>query len=61
MEGLEHYMVQGEMVLLKGVHFGTLYMLQGSTISDGCNSFIVHDIGVEEEITPTAFGEKVML
>ena len=28
-------MVRGEMVLLKGVHFGTLYMLKGSTISDG--------------------------
>jgi hypothetical protein len=37
------------MVLLKGVHFGNLYKLQGSTISDGCNSYIVPDIGVEEE------------
>jgi hypothetical protein len=54
-------MVQGEMVLLKGVQFGTLYKLQGSTISDGCNSSIVPDIGVEEEITPTVSGEKVML
>jgi hypothetical protein len=49
------------MVLLKGVWFGTLYKLQGITISDGCNSSIVPDIGVEEEITPTISGEKVML
>jgi hypothetical protein len=41
-------MVQGEMVLLKGVWFGTLYKLQGITISDGCNISIVPDIGFEE-------------
>jgi hypothetical protein len=54
-------MVRGAMVLLKGVRFGTLYKLQGSTISDGCNSSIVPNIGVEEERTPTVSGEKVML
>ena len=54
-------MVQGEMVLLKGVQFGTLYKLQGSTISDGCNSSIVPNIGEEEEKSPTISGEKVML
>jgi hypothetical protein len=54
-------MVRGEMVLLKGVRFGTLYKLQGITISDGCNSFFVLDIGVEEERTPKVSGEKVML
>jgi hypothetical protein len=54
-------MVRGEMMLMKGVHFGTLYKLLGSTISDGCNSSIVPDIGVEEERTPIVFGEKVML
>jgi hypothetical protein len=54
-------MVRGAMVLLKGVQFGTLYKLQGSTISDGCNSSIVPDIGVEEERNPTISGEKVML
>ena len=48
-------------MLLKGVWFGTLYKLQGSTISDGCNSSIFHGIGVEEEITPTISREKVML
>jgi hypothetical protein len=53
-------MVQGEMVLLKGVRFRTPYKMQGSTISDGCNSSIVPDIGFEEEITPTVSREKVM-
>ena len=54
-------MVRGEMVFLKGVWIGTLYKLQGSTISDGCNSSIVLDIEVEEERTPIVSGEKVML
>jgi hypothetical protein len=54
-------MVQGAMVLLRGVRSGTLYKMQGSTISDGCNSSIVPNIGVEEEKTPIISGEKVML
>jgi hypothetical protein len=54
-------MVRRAMVLMKGVRFGTLYNLLGSTISDGCNSSNVPDIGVEEEINPTVSGEKVML
>jgi hypothetical protein len=54
-------MVRGAMVLLKVVHIGTLYKLQGSTISDGCNSSIVPNIGVEEEKNPTVSIEKVML
>ena len=54
-------LVRGEIVLMKGVWFGTLYKLLGSTISDGCNSSIILDIGVEEEITPTVSGEKVMM
>jgi hypothetical protein len=49
------------MVLLKGVQIGTLYKMQGNTISDGCNSSIFPDIGVEEEKNPTVSGEKVML
>jgi hypothetical protein len=49
------------MVLLKGVQIGNLYKLQGITISDGCNSSIVLDIGEEEEKTPTVSREKVML
>jgi hypothetical protein len=38
-------MVQGEMVFLKGVWIGNLYNMQGRTISNGCNSSIVYDIG----------------
>ena len=41
-------MVRGAMVLLKVVQFGNLYKIQGITISDGCDSSIVPDIGVEE-------------
>jgi len=48
-------------VLLKGVRFGTLYKLQGSTITVRCNSSIDLDIGVEEETTPTVSGEKVTM
>jgi hypothetical protein len=54
-------MVRGEMVLLRGVWIGTLYKLLGSTISDGCNSSIVPEIGAEEGKTPTVSGEKTML
>jgi hypothetical protein len=54
-------MVQGAMVLLKGVRIGTLYKMQGRTISNGCNSSIVLDIGAEEEKTPTIYGENNML
>jgi hypothetical protein len=43
-------------MLLKGVQFGTLYKLQGRTISDGCNSCIVPNIGVEEERMPIVSG-----
>jgi hypothetical protein len=54
-------MVQEAMVLLKEVRFGARYKLQGSTISDGCNSSIVTEIGREEEKTPRISGEKTML
>jgi hypothetical protein len=53
--------VRGKMVLLKGVWFGTLYKFQGSTISDGCNSSIVLDIGFEGERNPIVSREKVMM
>jgi hypothetical protein len=46
-------MVRGEMVLLKGIWFVTLYRMQGSTINYGCNNSIILDIGVDEEINPT--------
>jgi hypothetical protein len=54
-------MVRGEMALLKGVRIGTMYKMQGSTISDGCNSSIVSEIRVEEEKTPRVFEENIML
>jgi hypothetical protein len=54
-------MVRGEMVFLKGVRFGTMYKMQGRTISDGCNSLVVLDIVAEEEKTHIVFGEKTML
>jgi hypothetical protein len=54
-------MVQGEMVLLKGVQLGSMYKMKGRKISDGYNSSIVRDIGVEEERTPTVSREKVMV
>jgi hypothetical protein len=49
------------MVLLNGVRFETWYKMQGSTISDGCNSSVVPNIGFEEEITSTISGEKVLM
>jgi hypothetical protein len=47
-------------VLMKGVRFGTLYRMLERTSSDGCNSSIVPNIGVEEERTPTVSRKKVM-
>eukprot|EP00253_Pinus_taeda_P020785 PITA_20785 len=34
-------MVQGALVLMRGVRIGALYKLQGSTVIDGCNSSVV--------------------
>jgi hypothetical protein len=34
-------MVRGAMVLMRGVHCGTLYKLLGSTYTNGCNSYVV--------------------
>jgi len=34
-------MVRGEKVYMQGFWIGTLYKLQGSTIINGCNSFVV--------------------
>ena len=42
-------MVRGEMFFLKGVRIGTLHKMLGITISDGCNSSFVPEIGAEEE------------
>eukprot|EP00253_Pinus_taeda_P015604 PITA_15604 len=40
-------MVRGALVLMWGVQIGTLYKLQGSTIIDGCNSYVVPESGAE--------------
>jgi hypothetical protein len=54
-------MVQGEMVLPRGVWIGTLYNMLGTIISDGCNYSIVLEIGFEEVKTPTISREKTTL
>ena len=51
-------MVQGALVLIQGVRIGTLYKLQGSTIIDGCNSFVVPKSGAESLVVSR---EKTML
>ena len=42
----------------RGVRIGTLYKLQGSTIVDGCNSYVVPESGAKNLVV---FGEKTML
>jgi len=49
------------MVLMRGVHNGTLHKLLGSTISNGCNNYVVPEGGNEEDKTLTLSGEKTML
>eukprot|EP00253_Pinus_taeda_P035892 PITA_35892 len=51
-------MVQGALVLMRGVWIGTLYKLQGSTVVDGCNSSMVPENGAENLVVS---GEKTML
>ena len=51
-------MVRGALVLMQGVRIGTLNKLQGSTVVDGCNSFVVPESGAENLVV---FGEKTML
>jgi hypothetical protein len=40
-------MVQGKTMLMRGVQIGNLYKLLGSTITNGCNSYIVIEGGNE--------------
>ena len=51
-------MVQGALILMWGVHIGTLYKLQGSNVVDGCNSYMVPKNGVENLVVS---GENTML
>jgi hypothetical protein len=52
-------MVRGVMALMRGVRNGTLYNLLGSTISNGCNNFVVCE--GEEDKTLMVSREKTML
>ena len=51
-------MVWGALVLMWGVWTRTLYKLQGSTIIDGCNNYVVPESGAE---SLAVSGEKTML
>ena len=51
-------MVQGALLLMRGVRIGTLYKLQGSTVIDGCNNFMVPESGAESLVVS---GENTML
>eukprot|EP00253_Pinus_taeda_P034309 PITA_34309 len=51
-------LVRGALVLIWGVRIGTLYKLQGSTVVDECNSFMVPENGAENLVVS---GEKTML
>ena len=51
-------MVQGALVLMRGVWTRTMYKLQGSTVVDGCNSYVVHESGAQNLVVS---GEKTML
>eukprot|EP00253_Pinus_taeda_P021650 PITA_21650 len=47
-EKYTYKMVQGALILMRGVQIGTLYKLQGSIIIDGCNSSVVPESGAEK-------------
>ena len=40
-------MVLGALVLMQGIRIGTLYKFLGSTVIDGCNSYVVPESGVK--------------
>jgi len=53
-------MVCGAMVLMRGVWYGNLYKLLGSTSIDGCNKSIVLEDRKEEDKVPAISGENIM-
>jgi hypothetical protein len=53
-------MVQGEMVLMRGVRCGNLYKLLGSTYTNGCNISIFPEKINEGDKTNTVPGKKTM-
>jgi hypothetical protein len=54
-------MVRGAMVLMRGVWWGTLYKLFGSTYTNGCNSYVVPEQRNEGDKTNTVPENKTML
>jgi len=51
-------MARGKMLLMQGVHIGTLYKLEGSNVIDGCNSSVVPETGEKNLVV---FRGKAML
>jgi transposase InsO family protein len=54
-------MVQGAMVLMRGVRCGTLYKLLGRTYTNGCNSYVVPEQRNEGDNTNIVPEKKTML
>ena len=54
-------MVQGEMVLMRGIQCGTLYKLLGRIVTDGCNSPIFPNSKNEQINVYNVFGVDTML
>jgi hypothetical protein len=52
-------MIQGEIVLLRGVWIGTLHKWLGSTINNRCNNTIVPENKIDRD--HTLLEEKTML
>ena len=48
------------MVLMRGVRYGTLYKILGSTIIDECSSSVVHEEGGKYHRTLTSTRGKTM-
>jgi hypothetical protein len=54
-------MVRGAMVLIRGVRYGTLYKLLGSTYTNGCNIYVVLQKKNKEYKTNIIPEKKTML
>ena len=54
-------MVRGEMVLMRGVHYRTMYKLLGRTIIDGCNNTIFPERKNEENNVPDVSGGEARM
>jgi hypothetical protein len=54
-------MVQGALVLMRGVRCGTLYKLLGSSYTNGCNIFVVPEQRNKEDKANIVPGKKTMM